>query len=399
MSTGAGTGSTPAAMASLDAFTSLPSDSTGIDTFVRFRWQAKLAVLTWLSTLGAGGPIAVVAEMVEDLVIIEADVFRFAQLKTRDRGSWSAAKICAPGHAVSALVGSFKAAKAAALHEQSLFEVWLEGPPAEDPKTRVFFANPSEAHADIKSKIRAMGLRGGDLTNFLSRLRIRCHRPSRQFIDDVVIRAIGAVWPSMQHQQAVNLYERLLEVATAAQEAAEPPGVVRDAIAAGRLNPADLSGWEPIRTQVMHRAHLIALCPPVTSATNEELAERAATGEASLLELKLVRAGAQPETVAKAISARADADVAAILALSSGRVDAAHVERLNERIIAMAESFAALGVGGSNTQTPAEHVFHTLMTRPVDVSSIDVSKVFEGDARLASVFHEATPSAALSLSG
>jgi hypothetical protein len=107
----AGAGSAPATAAALESFTSLPSDPTGVETFERYLWQAKLAVLSWLSTLGPNGPLAVVAEHVEDLVIVEANLFRFAQLKTRDRGSWSATRICGKDHAVSKLVGSYQAAR------------------------------------------------------------------------------------------------------------------------------------------------------------------------------------------------------------------------------------------------------------------------------------------------
>lgn len=383
METGAEVGPPPTTAAGLAAFTSLPNDPTGIDTFERYQWQTKLAVLSWLASLALNGPVAIVAEMVEDLVIVETHLFRFAQLKTRDRGSWSAATICAKDHAISRLVESYGAAKDAGLINLSQFEVWLEGPPAEDHKTKTFFTNPVAAHPDIKSKIRAMGLRGEALTDFLSRLRVTCHQPSRQSVDAIVMKAIGAIWSHMMYQQVADLYQQLLEVATAAQAASERPPVVRAAIAAGRLNPADLARWEPIQSQVMLREQLIALCPPLNSATNEELAERAAAGETTLLELKLVRAGAAPTTVAKAINARADAEVRATLALSGGVVDAADVETLDERILSMADSVAALGrLGGPSAQAPAEHVFHTLMARPGDVSSTDVAGVFNGDPRL-----------------
>jgi hypothetical protein len=380
---GARAGPMPATAAALEAFTSLPNDPTGIDTFERYLWQAKLAVLNWLATLGPNGPIAVVAEMVEDLVVIETDLFRFAQLKTRDRGSWSAAKICGKDHAVSKLVASYQAAKAAGLLELSQFEVWLEGPPSADAPTSAFFANPAKADADIRKKIRAMGLKGAELTEFLSRLRIVCQQPSRQFIDAVVMKAIGATWPHLQFQQQADLYEQLLKLATAAQAASEPPTVVRAALSVGRGDPADSEGWAPIQSQALLREHLRSICPPLGSASNAELLQRAAAGETTLLELKLVRAGAGPETVANAISARADAEVAATLAVSGGRIDEGDVEALDKRILSMADSVAALGrLGGPSALAPAEHVFHNLMSRPADVSSTDTASVFEGDHRL-----------------
>lgn len=367
----------------LEALTALPNDPTGIDTFERFRWQAKLAVRSWLSTLGPNGPLAVVAEFLEDLVVVETDVFRFAQLKTRDRGSWSAAKICEPGHAVNSLVASYRAAEAAGLLDLSQFEVWLEGPPASDPKTKAFFARPADADAGIRGRIRDMGLRGAALANFLDRLKVICHQPSRQTIDAVVIKAIGAAWPHLQFRQVSLLYEQLLDVATAAQTASEPPAVVRAALCAGRLDPADAAIWAPIQSQALLREHLRALCPPLGAASNEELLERAAAGEATLLELKLVRAGASPTTVGKAIGARADASVAVTLALSGGRANEGDIEALDKRILAMADSVAILArLGEPSAPAPAEHVFHSLMSRPSDVCSTDTSGILDGDHRL-----------------
>ena len=56
--------------AAVSTFVDLASDDTGATTFERFVWQAKLAVRRWLATFAADGPIAVMCEHVEDLVIV-----------------------------------------------------------------------------------------------------------------------------------------------------------------------------------------------------------------------------------------------------------------------------------------------------------------------------------------
>jgi hypothetical protein len=109
--------------AALSAFTHLPSDPTGTVIFQRLVWQAKLAVRAWLGDFAAAGAVAVVCEHVEDLAIVEATGFRFAQLKTRDKGSWSAAKICESGHAIERLVASYKLADQAGIVALSHSEV------------------------------------------------------------------------------------------------------------------------------------------------------------------------------------------------------------------------------------------------------------------------------------
>lgn len=368
--------------AAIPAFAALASDPTGIDTFERYLWQTKLAVLTWLSSLGPTGPIAIVAEHVEDLAIVEVDCFRFAQLKTKDRGSWGVMRLCGKDHAISRLIASYKEAKAAGILELSRFEIWLEGPPATDTKTKTFFADPTKAHADVKAKIRELGLKGVAMTDFLKRLSVHCHRPSRGTIDAVAIKAIGAVWPHMPFQQCHDLYEKLLDIAEAAQAASEPPAIVRGAIAAGRVNPADLTLWQPIEKQVLLSQHLAAVCPPCSSVTNAELLQRAAASQTTMLELKLVRAGATPDTVAKAIEVRAAADVAGALAASSGRVDEAGMADLNDRVLSLGHAVANLAkLDSAAAPAPAEYVFNNLMSRP-DIVATDVTKVLGSDYRL-----------------
>lgn len=367
---------------SMETFVNLPSDPTGTVTFERFLWQTKLAVRTWLTTLTSGGPVAVVAEHVEDLVVVEAAVLRFAQLKTRDKGSWSAKAVTAPGHAVEKLVASYKLAKAQGILDQSKFEVWLEGPQAEAKQTTTFFADPSGADEEIKKRIRGFGIKGAELTDFLSRLTITCYLPSRQSIDAVVQRSIGAAWPHLTFHQVELLYERLLDAASSAQASAEPPASMRRALkAAGTADMEHDGTWAPIARQTLHRNQLRPLCPPLSAETNEELLARAAAGHATMLELKLVRAGASAETIAAAIGARADAEIASTLARSSGRATEEDLEVVADRILILAGSMATLSASTPGP-SPAESVFHGLMSRPADVLSTDPTAVFNGDQRL-----------------
>ena len=367
----------------LAALSGLTSDPTGSVTFQRFLWQAKISVLHWLVTLAPGGPLAVVCEHVEDLVVVEEDVICFAQLKTRDKGSWSAAKICQSGHAVNALVKSYLAARTAGIHSVSRFEVWLEGPQSEERDTVIFFADPRRAPDGIKKKIREMGLKGSQLSDFLGRLVIRCQRPSRESIDAVVMREIGASWPHLSYSEIESLYERLLSAATAAQASSEQPPTVRAAIQAARLHPEDDRHWLTIKPQALTRGQLRVLCPPLNLETNERLFERAAKGEASLLELKMRRAGARQNTIDAAIAARADAEVAATLNETATTDNQVGSTALDRRILAMANSIIALGeVNNVISSRPAEYAFHSLMSRPSDVNAMDADEIYNGDHRL-----------------
>jgi hypothetical protein len=369
--------------AELAAFAGLEPDVTGLVTFVRFRWQAKLAVRAWLRVFADSGTLAVVCEYVEDLAIVEAAGFRFAQLKTRDKGSWSAAKICENGHAIERLVASYKLADSAGIVGISQFEVWLEGPPSEQKATTDFFADPTSAPDDLKKKIRQFGIAGAKLADFLKRLTIRCHQPARQSVDAVNVRLIGAIWPALSMQQVELLYEKLLQVAEAAQGASEPPPSVRAAMNAARASPAAISAWEPIARQALTEQQLRGICPPIPADTDQDLIARAASGEASVLELKLVRAGASETTVEVALLARAEADVTATSARASGLMSEAAESALDSRMLDSAKSLAALAASSGTTLTrPAEHIFHSLMSNVANTAALDVDDLYDRDHRL-----------------
>ncbi|MCV7144646.1 dsDNA nuclease domain-containing protein [Mycobacterium riyadhense] len=365
------------------AFAGISSDDTGTTTFERFQWQAKLAVRSWLGMLAGDGTLAVLCEHVEDLAFVEASGFCFAQLKTRDRGSWSVAKICEKGHAVDRLAASYDLADAAGIVDRSRFEVWLEGPPSEAKETTDFFNDPTSATSITKKKIRDFGLKGVKLDDFLERLSVRCHQPARSCIDAVVIRLLGAIWPALTMDQLERLYESLLLAAESAQSATALPPSVRAAMRAAQVNPMEDGVWDPIASKSLTEDQLRAICPPLPADTDQELLARAATGEATVLELKLVRAGAREATVRNALVARADADVAATTARASGVMTADSERSLDLRLLDTAHSIASLAASsGVTMQRPGEHIFHTLMSNAANTAALDLDRLYNRDHRL-----------------
>lgn len=365
------------------AFASAQVDDTGTTTFQRFQWQSKLAVRAWLQLLKNAAIFAVACEHLEDLAIVEATGFRFAQLKTRDKGSWSVAKICERHHAVDRLADSYLRAEAAGIVDLSRFEVWLEGPPSEAKETSTFFADPTSATAATKQKIRGFGLRGAKLGDFLERLSIHCHQPHRQTIDAVVVRTIGALWPALTMDEVEHLYEELLCVAEAAQGAARPPLNLMEALAAAQSEPMKSNAWDPIALKILLPAQLRALCPPLTAAGIDDLLARAATGEATMLELKLARAGATTSTIQSALLARADADVYAIKGRASGVITAAAEGAFDTRLLTTAASLAAVATSSAGTiQRPAEYIYHSLISNVANTAALDVDSLYRKDHRL-----------------
>jgi len=374
---------TPIGQGEIAALAAMPSDPTGTSTFERFRWQAKLAVRAWLGLLVDDEKIAVVCEHVEDLALVSTSVVRFTQLKTRDKGSWSAAKIFEDGHAIHRLVYSYIIAETAGLLAVSKFEVWLEGPPSEAKPTTDFFGNPGTATSAQKQKLRGFGLPNRKVDDFLSRLAIHCHQPARQSVDAVVIRLIGATWPSLTMDQVERLYEVLLQAAEAAQSAAEPPPSMRAAIASARGDPNAPHAWDPISAQALTESQLRALCPPLPTDTDENLLARASAGGVTVLELKLARAGASRQTVEQALLARADADVAAIAGRASGVLSFSSEQALDSRVVTSGNSIvSAAASNASGPQRPAELVFHTMMSNVANTAALDRDGVYGRDHRL-----------------
>lgn len=368
----------------LTALSEAASDPSGVDTFRRYVWQAKQAVRQWLSCMSAEDPPLMVAcEQVEDVVLVYSGRLRFLQLKTRDRGSWSAANMCDRG--IDALVRSYKAARAVDIHINSQFELWLEGPIADSQQTREFAILPANASGAIRSKIVALGLKRTWLDDFLDRLVINPDQPTRAHIDAKVLWELGAMWPALSRPELETLYQRLLDAAEAAQSAEALPATIQahlagalPEISSGRITSAtdysDVPAIAAIRNQLLTSAVLAGITPPISTETTDDLASRIATGSAvSLLELKMVRAGAKPETIHSLKECRADMEVQRQLLMARSDSAGDEFEQLADRLLMMADATSKrIALSAANNPAaasrPAEAIVADLRSRPADLS-------------------------------
>ena len=374
------------------------SDPTGLETFARYVWQAKQAVRQWLTCLSeTDGPLFVVCEQVEDLALVYAERIRFIQLKTRDRGSWSVAAMCDRG--LDALVRSYTAARKAEIHEISSFELWVEGAIADSSDTVAFVNNPSSAAGGVRSKLIANGLKRAWVNDFLQRLVVRPDQPTRAHIDAKAMCELGALWRALSHPEAQELYLRLLVAATAAQTggSGQPESIqARLAAALPHVLESDLPGAEEpggakidaIREQVLTRSMLLGLAPPLPDESQEQLLARISSGSAaSMMELKMRGAGANPRLVERMQEMRADMEVERLLLLASRDSAEADLERLAERVLSMAEATAAqikLSAVSNPVAAsrPAEAIANDLLSRPGDLAQCDRHPLFDRDERL-----------------
>jgi hypothetical protein len=380
----------------LPTLAQVETDTTGIDTFQRYLWQAKQAVRLWLTCLrDADNPLFLVCEQVEDIALVYADKIRFLQLKTRDRGSWSAYAMCNRG--IDALVRSYIAARKTGICEIAEFELWLEGPIADTEKTVTFCSRPSDADTSIRKKIVSLGIRGTWLDDFLQRLTIHPDQPSRAHIDAKAIYELGAIWRNLSQSEIHVIYDRLLTAATNAQAASVMPMSIQAHLAAARPNLASVlpEGSEPgaveidaIRNQILSLGMCVALTPPLPGESIEKLLGRVSEGSAaSLLELKMISAGAGTETIRRTMELRADMEVKRQLLLASRETAEAELERLATSVLTVADATATKMdmFAASNPATavrPGEAIAADLLSRPGDLAQCDRQALFDRDGHL-----------------
>lgn len=381
-----------------DALAELTSDRSGYETFSRYRWQAKQSVWQWLTCLSSvDPPTAIVCEHVEDIVIVYKSKLRFAQLKTRDKGSWSASRVCSEGHGIDALIRSFLEAEKHGLHEVSTFELWLEGPMAEARETVSFFSAPPAAGPKLRKKIMELGMPPKKLDNFLDRLVIKPQQPTRLHVDAVILQYIGALWPALTTPERENLFSTLLEAAEQAQ--ANEPSLsnvvarlaeqVHDLPADARHSSSiEMLGLGALTNQTLTKASLMSLVPPLPDSSREDLLTRIRNGEVtSALELKMRAAGVSKQNIDMAQGLRADAEIGRQEILGS-RPDAGVVlAGLEKRVLQTAEATAArakLMAGGNPAiaAQPGEYVIAELLSQPMHLAYLDSDRIFQSDSSL-----------------
>lgn len=379
------TGAAPQSLAQAAAkLGKIQGDPTGTLTFARYLWQAKLAVLHWLNSLGDDDRAGLLCDRIEDLVVIGTNELKFAQLKTRDRGSWTAERVCGKGHGIDALVRAYKLAKRNGLLPISRFELWLEGPSSDRKATVAFFTDPSTASSDLRSKIRAYGLTPAEVKDFLLKLAVVVNCPARSTVDAVVLRAIGVFWPSLSGAEARALYESLLDVATKAQ-AAETQSLdiqihLGERLSGTPTDPSSALHIPELETQLLSKQMLLRLVPPLPGDTDEHILRRALESGGTALEMKLRRAGASPRTIERAKALRAEADIRRHLQLESGATSDEALERLAEFVLTIAEATAdsmrMQGPAALAVSKPADAIAATLLANPHSLASMDHDRIF-----------------------
>lgn len=364
-----------------------PGDTSGSETFARYLYQCKVGVQRWLAMIDAPEDAFVLCEFIDDITTVTGEEIRFAQVKTRDRGAWTAAKVLAKGGGVDALVRSFKLASGAEAVPPIKLELVLEGPEGTLSDTRTFFASPTAASREQRLALIKLGLPKKDIDEFLASLSIIRQYHARPSIDAVTIRLLMGLVPG-HSAHTETLYKSLLDRVIAAHVGAAASADPEHPLA---LQLAPGSDWpETIQAHRLTRAELLTMLPPVPALEAEQrrLLEAANGGALRMtdLEWKLRVAGAHDQTVARAKSRRstASARLAARPTLT-GEVDRDLVQ-LTDRLLEHAEAVTADVVGSAATPShaarPAEVIYARLVQQTTQLGNLDRDRVLAGDGDL-----------------
>jgi hypothetical protein len=376
----------------LEGLAATVGDSTGVQTFARYLWQAKQAVRQWLTCLSEGSsPEFIVCEHVEDVVLVLNEKLRFLQLKTRDRGSWSASIMCDEG--LDSLIRSYSQARDAGLHIHASFELWLEGPISNGRDTPSFVSKPATASDKIKAKLLDNGAQREWLDDFLSRLVIKPNQPPRAHIDAIIIREVACLWPALSKPELDNLYNMLLQAATAAQGAQQRPPILATCLTAAFDSARQQQCWtsecklalEPIQLQILSRETLLTMTPPRPTELPAQVLARMKNGsDASMLELKMTIAGAQQETIRNAKDFRAQMEFKRQILLASRDNAQESLDRLADRVLTVARATAkdiqlSVTVNPVAASKPAEVIAARMLSQPRILGDLDYEHIFDGD--------------------
>jgi hypothetical protein len=364
-----------------------PGDTSGSETFARYLYQCKVAVQRWLATLELDDDAFLLCEFADDVTTSASSGLCFAQVKTRDRGSWTAAKVLGEGGGIDALVRSYNLAKQGGIAASTRLELILEGPEGTATETRTFFADPSSASTDQKKKLKSLGLAAADAADFLGRLTIVTQYHARISIDAVTHRLLMKLIPG--HTATIeDVYDKLLSRVIAAHLGSAASSDPEHPLAFQPRPGSDEQGV--VEEHLLTRAELLTILPPIPALEAEQrrLLEAANGGASAMtdLEWKLSVAGAEPETITRAQTRRST--TAARLAerpTLDGDVDG-ELGRLEERALEYADAVTAdvvgSAAGSAQAGRPAEVIYGRLVQQTGQLAALDRDSVLDGDGEL-----------------
>ncbi|MCC5478763.1 dsDNA nuclease domain-containing protein [Streptomyces barringtoniae] len=373
-----------AALAALGA--TLSPDKSGIVTFGKYRYQAKVAALLWLSCLQDEGPVAVICEHIDDITLVWRDRVEFRQVKTRipGRASWTFSEVCKDGGGIDSLMRSHLAFRegSSGMNVEAAFSLWLEGASSLKEQTASFFQQPSSVSGADKEKVLTLACEvaedqkctfGDDeVAEFLNALTILPNRVNEQDIDNMLFAALAEALPNTR---VINVAKAGAALVQRAEDAQAGTLVTRNAqefmLAVGLL-PAN--GTNPLERQTLTREELIMLLPDDPALGQAQLNSLLTSGKPiSNLRRKLILACASQKTQIEAASLQAVADSRRLEILASSTSGEEQLAELAEEILDHGRTVARRR---ANSTIPGEEVFLDLKHDRFILRQLDVEGLF-----------------------
>jgi hypothetical protein len=337
-------------------------DDSGTDVFQRYHYQAEVAFASCLRCALVGDILSITPERIEDLLIEEADRWRFVQIKTRDAGFGAftfASLLAANGGALRSILRTHTALADFDDGREIVYEIWLERGARRDDAIEQLLA-PHRAGADAEVVERCaerLGIEVAVAEAMLDRTIVRAPLAPRELIRDSNIRNLQRYAPNVPVATTEDVYREVVAVIEAAMRAA----LLADDWPACVMQPESVE--EELAARIagkrLDENALGALLQPVSNGDRAVLEQITDPEQlaASELDRKLVAAGIGEETRDLAKQLRANATRAVYETSSGLAVPDAHLEDLDLRVLAVATASA-----GTVTETPpGPHVYRRLL--------------------------------------
>ena len=360
-----------------------PDDDSGSPTFVRYRYQAEIA-LRYCLDCGLGGHIkSVILEHHEDIVIELPDTWRFMQIKTRDasRGAWRLSDLLAPNGALHSL---FRTHKKVGHIKNVRYIAGLEGRVAtDDALLRSLTTEEGRSSPQlIKAVAKKLKIPNKECATFLSRLEVVDGLPSRDAIRAKNFRYIGTIASHLTHGQTESFYDSFLAKIENAMGAS-----VEDENWHKAIFSPNSAADEAKQTVALKRLTPAVLAPLLGTFKGPpsvllELASQLPYAGMSDLEEKLQAGGATIDVIEAAKELRAKASIIEYEHASrdlSGKAGAL----LNDVRARLKIRYEAIKLINKHHNSPAIYIWAELMaTIAREATQLDPNSVFNRDAYL-----------------
>ncbi len=193
-----------------------PSDNTGTDTFIRYRYQAQLIAPYCLECVANGTVVSVLAEHFEDIVIEFRDRWHFVQVKTRNQnlGPWKLSD------AIDGLKSLRRTYTCVNPHKtiNASYALFLEGAIAKDDMLNELASldsgssTVSDDHNPklIKKVMDELKITEPDCKAFLAKVSVQANQPTRQDVAARNIRMLAQMATSASSEEVELGYDRLV---------------------------------------------------------------------------------------------------------------------------------------------------------------------------------------------